>query len=70
MKIWVNDALVDDADAYLDSSGWPHDSGLFETMRTEGGRVQLMARHMRRVITRAKILQIPIPHAIDSSTAH
>lgn len=62
MKIWVNDALVDGADAYLDSSGWPQDSGLFETMRTEGGRVQLLARHMRRVVTRAKILEIPIPH--------
>ncbi|CAB4648391.1 unannotated protein [freshwater metagenome] len=62
MKIWVNNALVNDADAYLDSSGWPQDSGLFETMRTEGGRVQLLARHMRRVITRAKILEIPIPH--------
>lgn len=62
MKIWVNDALVDEAAAYLDSSGWPQDSGLFETMRTEGGRVQLLARHMRRVITRAKILEIPIPH--------
>jgi branched-chain amino acid aminotransferase len=62
VKIWVNEELVDGAGAYLDGSGWPHDAGLFETMRTEGGRVQLLARHMRRVITRAKILEIPIPH--------
>ena len=62
VKIWVNDRLVDDASLYLDSSGWPKDSGLFETMRTEGGRVQLLARHMRRVISRAKILDIAVPN--------
>ena len=62
MTIWVNDRLVDDASPYLDSAGWPKDSGLFETMRTEGGRVQLLARHMRRVISRARILEIPIPN--------
>ena len=62
MKIWVNSGLVEDSSAYLDDSNWPLGTGLFETLRTENGSVQLLSRHMRRVIASARELSIPIPN--------
>ena len=62
MKIWVDDGLVEDSTGYLDSKGWPLGTGLFETLRTENGSVQLLSRHMRRVIASARELSIPIPN--------
>lgn len=62
MKIWVNDRLVDASSEFLDEAGWPHGSGLFETMRTEDGRVQLLSRHMRRAIASGRELGISIPN--------
>lgn len=62
MKIWVNDRLVDESAEFLDAAGWPHGSGLFETMRTENGRVQLLSRHMRRAIASGRELGISIPN--------
>ena len=62
MKIWVNDKLLEASSEYLDEKNWPLGIGLFETIRTEDGSVQLLARHMRRVITSARELEIPIPN--------
>ena len=62
MKIWVDDGLVEDSTGYLDSNSWPLGTGLFETLRTENGSVQLLSRHMRRVIASARELSIPIPN--------
>ena len=61
MKIWVNDHLVDASSDYLDDRNWPIGQGLFETMRTENGNVQLLARHMRRAVSSARVLGIPVP---------
>ena len=61
MKIWVDQQLVEDSSAYLDENNWPLGTGLFETLRTENGSVQFLARHMRRVIASARVLDIPIP---------
>ena len=61
MKIWVNSGLIEDSSGYLDANNWPLGTGLFETLRTEGGSVQLLSRHMRRVISSARELSIPIP---------
>jgi len=61
MKIWVNDKLVEASSDVLDEKNWPLGNGLFETMRTENGSVQLLARHMRRVIASSRELSIPIP---------
>ncbi len=61
MKIWVDRQLVDDSSSYLDDKNWPLGTGLFETLRTENGSVQFLARHMRRVIASAQVLDIPIP---------
>ena len=62
MKIWVNSGLIEDSSGYLDANNWPLGTGLFETLRTEGGSVQLLSRHMRRVISSARELSIPIPN--------
>ena len=62
MKIWVDNGLLEDSSGYLDSNNWPHGTGLFETLRTENGSVQLLSRHMRRVIASARELSIPIPN--------
>ena len=62
MKIWVDNGLVEDSSAYLDDANWPLGTGLFETLRTENGSVQLLSRHMRRVIASARELSIPIPN--------
>jgi len=61
MKIWVNRQLVEDSSEYLDDKNWPLGTGLFETIRTENGSVQFLARHMRRVIASARECAIPIP---------
>ena len=61
MKIWVDRELVEESAAYLDDKNWPLGTGLFETLRTENGSVQFLARHMRRVIASARVLDIPIP---------
>ena len=62
MKIWVNSGLVEDSSGFLDANNWPLGTGLFETLRTENGSVQLLSRHMRRVIASARELSIPIPN--------
>ncbi len=61
MKIWVDNQLVEESSEYLDASKWPLGTGLFETLRTENGSVQLLARHMRRVIASARERAIRIP---------
>lgn len=61
MKIWVNDQLVESSSSFLDEKNWPIGTGLFETLRTENGSVQFLARHMRRVVASARVLEIPVP---------
>lgn len=61
VKIWVDQQLVEDSSAYLDDKNWPLGTGLFETLRTENGSVQFLARHMRRVVASARVLDIPVP---------
>ena len=61
MKIWVDRELVESSSAYLDNKNWPLGSGLFETLRTESGSVQFLARHMRRAVASARVLDIPVP---------
>jgi len=61
VKIWVNDQLVESSSSFLDEKNWPIGTGLFETLRTENGSVQFLARHMRRVVASARVLEIPVP---------
>jgi branched-subunit amino acid aminotransferase/4-amino-4-deoxychorismate lyase len=61
VKIWVDRQLVESSSEFLDDKNWPLGTGLFETMRTENGSVQFLTRHMRRVVSSARVLQIPVP---------
>jgi branched-chain amino acid aminotransferase len=69
MKIWVNDSLIESSPEFIGSDGWPVGAGVFETIRTENSRPQLLSRHMRRVLLSARELSIPLPsedHIIDA----
>ena len=61
MKIWLDDQLRDASDVEIDADGWPIGDGVFETIRTEGGKVYELARHMRRAGTAAKRFEIKLP---------
>jgi branched-chain amino acid aminotransferase len=69
VKIWVDHALTDETEQYLGADGWPLGSGIFETVRTEDSRPQLLSRHMRRVLLSARHLGISLPeedHILDA----
>ena len=69
VKIWVDRALTDETEQYLGGDGWPLGSGIFETIRTESSRPQLLSRHMRRVLLSARHLGISLPdedHILDA----
>ena len=61
VKIWVDHALTDETDQYLGADGWPLGAGIFETVRTENSRPQLLSRHMRRVLLSARHLGLTLP---------
>ena len=61
MKIWLNDRICESSEIEIDSDGWPIGSGVFETIRTENGKVYELARHMRRAGTAAKNFNLPLP---------
>jgi branched-chain amino acid aminotransferase len=62
VKIWVDHALTDETEQYLGADGWPLGSGIFETVRTESSRPQLLSRHMRRVLLSARHLGLSLPN--------
>lgn len=61
MKIWLNDQICDSQVIDIDSDGWPTGNGVFETIRTEKGKVFELARHMRRAATATKKFEIKLP---------
>ena len=69
VKIWVDHSLTDETEQYLGADGWPLGSGIFETVRTENSRPQLLSRHMRRVLLSARHLGLSLPnedHILDA----
>lgn len=61
MKIWLNDQICDSQVIEIDLDGWPLGSGVFETIKTQGGQVFELGRHMRRAATAAKNFEIKLP---------
>jgi branched-chain amino acid aminotransferase len=63
LKVWLNGELVDETDAAVS----PHDRGLllgdgvFETLRTYGGRLVTVPEHLERLQAGASVLGIPLP---------
>jgi branched-chain amino acid aminotransferase len=69
MKIWIDDAIVESSREFISADGWPVGSGVFETIRTESLRPQLLSRHMRRVLLSAGELSVSLPgedHILDA----
>jgi branched-chain amino acid aminotransferase len=62
MKIWVDNALIESSPNFVGADGWPIGEGVFETIRTEQSRPQLLSRHMRRVLLSARELSISLPN--------
>ena len=65
MKIWVDKALIESSADFIGADGWPVGTGVFETIRTEQSRPQLLSRHMRRVLLSARELSISLPNEDD-----
>lgn len=72
MSIWVDNRIVEHTNDFLNSDGWPLGQGIFETLRTEDGHVQLLMRHMRRAVSSGRTLDIPIPaeERIEDAISH
>ncbi len=61
MQIWLNDGLVDAATAGVALDGWPDGEGIFETIKTQGGEIFELGRHMRRALDAADQKGILLP---------
>jgi branched-chain amino acid aminotransferase len=72
MQVWQNNGLVEITKTNISADGWPDGEGVFETIRTQGGEVFELGRHMRRALVgvTAKGFKLPdeevIRIAIDS----
>ena len=62
MQIWFNDRLVDAKSAGVALDGWPDGEGIFETIKTEGGEIFELGRHMRRALDAAEKIDIRLPN--------
>ena len=63
MKVWLNGALVDEADAAVRVSdhGLTVGDGVFETLRTHGGRPFAVRRHLERLARSAAGMGLAVP---------
>jgi branched-subunit amino acid aminotransferase/4-amino-4-deoxychorismate lyase len=61
--VWLNGRIVDASRALLPITerGFLYGDGLFETVRAYGGRAFLLARHVARLRSGARMLAIPAP---------
>lgn len=62
MQIWLNSQLTDSAAADVSEGGWPSGEGVFETIRTQGGEVFELGRHMRRALDAATAKGFALPN--------
>jgi len=63
MKIWMNGRDVDAKDAKIPVSdrGFLYGDGIFETMRSYGGKIFKPDEHLSRLFDSSKALNIHIP---------
>jgi len=63
LKIWLDDKLVDQADATISvfDHGLLYGDGVFEGIRVYGGKVFEFEAHLRRLYESAKVLRLEIP---------
>ena len=62
MQIWFDNALIDAESVGVSDDGWPDGHGIFETIKTEGGQVYELGRHMRRALAASADLKISLPN--------
>jgi branched-chain amino acid aminotransferase len=67
VKAWIDGRLVDDKQAYVSAfdHGFTVGDGVFETMRTQGGRPFALTRHLRRLSRSAAGLGLEPPTEDD-----
>lgn len=61
MKVIYNGDLVERQDSGCSESGWLEGSGIFETIKTVDSKPWAFSRHMRRAVSSARTLGVPIP---------
>jgi branched-chain amino acid aminotransferase len=63
MKIWLDDGLVDEADAKISvlDHGLLYGDGVFEGIRVYSGRIFELEAHIRRLYESAKVIRLDIP---------
>ncbi len=63
LKIWLNDKLVDEADAKISvfDHGLLYGDGVFEGIRVYSGRIFELEAHLKRLYESAKVLRLKMP---------
>lgn len=63
LKIWLDDKLVDEADAKISvfDHGLLYGDGVFEGIRIYNGRVFELQTHIKRLYESAKVIRLPMP---------
>jgi len=71
LKIWLNDMLVDHADAKISvfDHGLLYGDGVFEGIRVYSGRVFELEAHIRRLYESARVIRLKIPMTREELTA-
>ena len=64
-KIWINNKIVEAGDAKISifDRGFLYGDGLFETMRSYGGKIFKIDEHLSRLFDSSKALNINIPYS-------
>lgn len=65
MKLWLNDGIVEDKDAWIDPTdrGLTLADGLFETLRARAGKPLRLSAHLARLHAGSRALGIAVPKA-------
>jgi branched-chain amino acid aminotransferase len=68
LKIWLNEGLVDEADAKVSvfDHGLLYGDGVFEGIRVYSGRVFELDAHIDRLFESAHVIRMPIPMAKEA----
>ncbi len=63
LKIWLDDALVDEADAKISAfdHGVLYGDGVFEGIRVYNGRIFELEAHIKRLYESAKVIRLDVP---------
>lgn len=67
MKIWMNDRLVDEADAKVSvfDHGLLYGDGVFEGIRVYGGKIFELKAHLKRLFESAKVIRLDIGMSME-----